>query len=769
MNVNEIFAKSKENGGMTLLEHLKKCAISCYVNAINIGTTEKVAQLAFISGLFHDLGKCKKSFQEYLNDGKYEEHAETSAYLFEKLICIEEILSTFNIEDKEIIVRSILYHHPIDNQYNRSYELKVPIQDEDIKAAKRICKMLIAFYEKHFKSRKKFNLSISAKSEGDYCLSYFDGNYSVINVKNKETKYLNILNVLRFSDILSSYEEIPIDLERYLHNGLYKTEKVFNKPSDYDDRFYEQLEKANEISQYDFSILEAPTGFGKTMMGVIYLLTNDKKGYWVCPRNSIAESIYKTVKTEVEKLGFSDKISVALLLTNEYKHGDKNSDIIVTNIDNYVRPILKNDVKDLSMSMIYNNVIFDEFHEYVDSQLYGMFCSVVSARSMLKGVKTLLMSATMPPFNKTSAFYKYFRLGKYCLITRKDIKNKKITDKKYRVFISENIDSSVFGESTLVNLNTVSSAQRFYLNKWADRIIHSRFAEKDLKGIKDKLYVEHDKNAIRSSKDVYHNTSYSSTNMISTGVDVSFSNLVYNYIQPDRLIQLIGRVNRFSECVGEHPTIRLANSKFNERSEIMGILTNYETKLSNKFYEFLKKKIKDGDIIPLETLYDLRDEFYTDYAKDDIDKFMINVEKDSFKHLSNLPYTKNNRFDNNEDKYISNKVSLRNDGSYYNFWAIFKNDKTQQMSCPIQVDTMVVSDNFLSNDTIIKNALDYIENNNLVNEYFRNRYVLKNYRKSMSKAKEVLLRRAICDKTPLPVVSDYEYSEEIGIFNKNRT
>lgn len=768
MNANVFLAKSKENGEMTILEHLKRCAESCYENAKNIGATESVAQLAFISGLFHDLGKCKETFQEYLNGGKYEEHSKASAYFFHEFVNIEELLSTFNIEDKEIVVRSILYHHPIDEQFQRSYELKVPVSDKDIKTAKTIIKLLISFYDSHFKSRKKYKLSLSKKNSLDYCLSYFDGNPIVLNVKNKETKYLNILNVLRFSDILSSYEKMPIDLEAYLHNGLYKTEKAFVKPADYDDRFYEQLEKANVISQYDFSILEAPTGFGKTMMGVIYLLSNDKKGYWVCPRNSIAESIYKTVKTEVEKLGFDKKISVGLLLTNEYKFGDKNSDIIVTNIDNYVRPILKNDVKDLSMSMIYNNVIFDEFHEYIDSQLYGMFCSVVSARSVLKGVKTLLMSATMPPFDKKGAFYKYFRLGKYCLITRKDIKNKKITDKKYQVYFPENIDFSVLDESTLVNLNTVSSTQRFYLNKWADRIIHSRFAEKDLKGIKDKLYVEHDKNAIQSSKDVYHNTSYSSTNMISTGVDVSFSNLVYNYIQPDRLIQLIGRVNRFSECTKAYPTIKLANSKFNVRAEVMGVLTNYETSLSNKFYVFLKKKIKDGDVIQLEMLYDLRDEFYMDYGKKDIEKFMINVEKDSFNHLSNLLYTKNNRFDNNEDKYISNKISLRNDGSFYNFWAIFKNDKTQQMSCPIQVDTMVISDNFLSNDAIINNALDYIEKNDLVNEYFRNKYVLKNYRKSMSKAKEALLRNAICDKTPLPVVTDYEYSEEIGIFNKNR-
>ena len=767
MDLNKIFAKSKNNGGMTLLEHLNRCAVSCYENAINVGASEYVSQMSFIAGLFHDLGKCKQSFQKYLNGGDYEEHVVSSAFIFDRYVNIKDKDNSSTINYKEYIVRSILYHHPCDENFSKNYEMEKFFNKLDKQIIDEFIVKLIDIYKKYFKKNQFFSLSLSKGEDISYDVSYFCDNPSCSNVKNKESRFFIILNVLRFSDIISSYEKCPVDLNTYLYNGLYKSKKKFVKPNDYDDRFYEQLEKAKLLSSKDFSILDAPTGFGKTMLGVIYLLSNDKKGYWVCPRNSIAESVYKTVKNEVHKLGFEKKISVGLLLTNEYKFGDKNSDIIVTNIDNYVRPFLKNDVKDLSMNMIYNNIIFDEFHEYVDPQLYSMFCSIVSARSSLKGVKTMLMSATMPPFNATSFFYKYFYLKDYCLITRQDIKHKIITDKKYKIIFADTINGDVCGKSTLVNLNSVISSQLFYNSGWADCLIHSRFTDEDLDTIKKKLYKNHAKTAIRKSKNVYENTSYSSTNMISTGVDVSFSNLIYNYVQPDRLIQLIGRVNRFSECNMDVPTITLSNSDFNKQSEIMGVNMTYKNSLSDKFYNFLKNNIHNGDIVRLDYLYDLRDKFYTDYAYD-INMFMNTVEKDSFKHLSDLTYSRNNYTDNTDTVYISNKISLRNDGSVMKFWGIFKDINTRKMTSPIQVDDMIIRDNFLSEDKNINEAFKYIEKNDLIKNYFGNKYIFKNIKSSKSKCKELLLRKAICDKTPFPILKMYKYSKKLGIFKEDK-
>lgn len=770
MNIEKIFAKSEQNGKMNLLSHLKKCAVECYTNAINVGASEDVQQLAFICGLFHDLGKCKESFQKYLKGGKYSEHAVSSAYIFDRRIHIEmnnELRIGFL--DKQYITRSILHHHPCDGDYTKSYNLKSDLTANDNEIIKEFIKKLIEYYDDYFNSTKKYILSYAEKEEiTEDDVTYFNKASAPDIVKNRESKFFVLSGILRFSDIVSSYEESHIDYNKYLFNGLYKdSNRGFIKPEGYDDRFYEQKKTAALLNKNDFSILEAPTGFGKTMLGVIYLLSNDKKGYWVCPRNSIAESVYKTVKKEVEHLGFSDRISVGLLLTNEYIYGDKNSDIIVTNIDNYVRPLLKNDVNDLSMNMIYNNVIFDEFHEYIDKQLYGMFVSIVAARSKLKGVKTLLMSATLPPYDRQSFIYKYFDIDKdYQPITRKDIKCNEISNKKYRVVFTDNIEESVFGKSTLVNLNSVSSAQTFYGKKLVDRLIHSRYTENDLKRIKEKLYEEHDKSAIRNSKEVYSNTSYSSTNMISTGVDVSFCNLKYNYIQPDRLIQLLGRINRFFECTEEVPTIILLKSEFNVKSERYSVGLDYDIELSEKFYAYLTKNIENNSIISLEELYGLRDRFYKEYASD-IEKYMNEVESESFDHLGNLKYLKTNHFKEDSSKRISNGVTMRDDGKAMKFFAIFKNAKTGVMTEPIQVDDVYIRKSFLSEDNTIKKAVNYIKKHDLLKAYF-NRKKIDKLSISTPDLHAKLLNLATCDETPFPIVSCYKYSSEIGIFEENK-
>lgn len=769
--IEKLLSKSKENGGLTLINHSTQCADNCYKLSKEVGCKENIAQLSYISGLLHDIGKITNLYQRFLQGNVTNKeieylHNEISAYIISQYIVINQV-DTYGNDDfcKTTLIRCALYHHQksksIDStdKFNfGSINLKTSKKEEE--TIKEFLTFVLNSYNNKFGGNCLYKISIADKpSNKEYSTLCFSNMVTIRDVR-RESDYMIILHVLRFSDAISCGDAIKVDLDSYLYNSVCG-DIEFKKPKGYDERFYEQLDKAEKLSNKDFSILESPTGFGKTMLGLMYLLSNNRKGFWVCPRNSIAESIYRVLSNEVVSLGLENKVKIGLLLTNEYVYGDANADIIVTNLDNYVRPILKDDASRVTMSMVSNNVIFDEYHEYIDDCLSGMFAMVVAMRSKLVGVKTLLMSATIPPFAKDRFPYKYCKLDdNYCLITMRDIVNKKITDKEYSVYFADNIESDVRNTNTLVSLNSVSSTQNYYRNGFADRIIHSRYSEEDLSTIKEMLYLEHGKKTIMDKPRTTVESAWVATNIISTGTDVSFENLVYNNVQPDRLIQLIGRVNRFSECE-ETPKIILAYTDFNKKSEIGGLQTNYSYDLSQKFFNFLTENIKNGDIVSLDYLYGLRDKFYVMYDNE-INAYYDKIIKRGFEHLSELNYLwcKPN-LNVEHKKYVCNRKSLRNNGCNYSFWGIFKDEDNNKMSEPIEVDTMLISNEILDSKAVLDAAVKYIKNNDLIEQYFNNKYAFKNSAPIM---REVLISKAVQKDKAFPILDNFKYSSEIGIY-----
>lgn len=807
MEIENLLAKSLDKGGMKLVEHLELCADNCYKQFKMVSNNERYAQLSFLAGLLHDVGKAIETFQTLLDGKKFGEeiyrHNVVSAYLIANYVDItsnDKFEFSLSNQYKNLIIRSILYHHPINMIDSESIRDEFPYNIEDLKLTSEEIKCIhsllnvcVKYYISYFNTNMLYTVKcIDKRPEGEYGYStiYFRDDCSVDSVKNRESYFWMISNTLRAADICAS--DCNYNINNFVYNSLRGEEAIFNKPDGYDGRFYEQKQIAEKLSKQNFSILEAMTGFGKTLTGVMYLLSNNKKGYWVCPRNCIAEGIYRSVTNEVNALGLGDKISVALLLTNEFKHGDKYSDIIVTNIDNFVRPILKTDVNYALAGFMTNNVIFDEFHEYIDDCLAGMFCSVIAMRSRLINTNTLLMSATIPPFGRDKFPYKYctIREDNFLFINRNQIQNSDISKKKYQVFVDSDVNVCTKGQNTMVNLNTVLSVQKLYIAGNTDKIIHSRYVDSDLFDIKKELYVTHSKNAIKESENVYNNTSYASTNMISTGVDVSFSNLIYNYVQPDRMIQLVGRINRFNECTTEVPKLFLNNSDFNEKSERKGINVTYDSRLSNLFYAFVKGKIQNGEIVTLERLCDIRDEFYDTYydKKEEknvfkrnnkqiisISEYFDEVVKASFRHLSHLSYAKKymSKNDDTDDiVYISNNVSLRNikntkkDMETYSFWGIFKDKNKNAMTEPINVDTIIIPN--MADDDMIDSAISYIESKGdaEIEKYFGKRWKYRKGHKNRIDLINMFTKLSICNKTPFPVVSGYRYTKELGIFSE---
>jgi CRISPR-associated endonuclease Cas3-HD len=737
----EIYAKSN---GVTLLEHSISVANKAKYLAEKLTDNNDLISCSVIAALFHDIGKCTNGFQSHLLNDEvtdYIPHNILSASIFYNYLSINGI-SDSNLS---YIIRAILYHHPTNFRkldFNSIQNISIDeysLENDEIESINQMIDILLDEY-------KSFNLplQLTKKCNGS-CLmdindSYFvDGNIKDIN-------FFIISNIIKFSDFLVSSEN---NEDKYI-NGNYPNDISFIKPSYYDNRFDMQMNFAQECSKYRLSLFDTQTGFGKTLMGVRYLLNNGKKGYWVCPRNTIAEGLYQTITKELNVLGLDNSVSVALLLTNEWIYGNDECDIIVTNLDNFVRPSVKADANIYSFNMLYCNCIFDEFHEYVDDQaLMALFNVVLHSRFECKNTKTLLLSAT-PILNFISKFennenYHYIKY-----------EYEPILSKKIKFSYSENLKlDKLNNKNWFISVNTVNKSQTIFQSGNVDNIVHARYIKTDLTDRLKQMYDEHGKN-----KNIP--TSWVATNILSTGIDVSFGNMVVSWPTPERFIQAGGRCNRWNECT-EIPIWHIVrdNKDFIEKC---GVDSFTDKNFASTFYNFLTSNIQNNSIITLKTLYDKRNEFYIT-EKDSFNKLFKTTLKKSIENLKNLSYEYTFHPTNNDDtKYISNKCNLRKNQETISFFFKVKDYTTKKfIDDVIQGDNRMVNLKTLKDDSSIDYMYKAIKNN--IKDYFKSQKIMDNiYKKSKTNFFDCIFDKATCNKTPLLIGNNYYYDKTIGLF-----
>lgn len=743
--INTILAKSD---GTTLYQHSKDVANVAKELVMSISDDEKLISSVIIGSLFHDIGKCTQGFQEHLkdnNNGDYIPHNIMSASIIHKYLklsgCYDESLIN-------IIIRSVLYHHPT-NFKKIGCDETIDYDDlidsnmcthEDKSVIEQFVDLLLSVYNEYGCKIKVSKRNTTYKQ--DIIFSYFvDGGY-------KDEIFLIISNTIKFADFIVSSGN---NVSKYI-NGTYPLDIEFSKPQGYDERFYLQMDYAKKCIDYRLSLFETQTGFGKTLMGIKYLLNNGKKGYWVCPRNTIAEGLYKTITKELLVLGISNKVTVALLLSNEWIYGDSNCDIIVTNIDNFVRPTIKAESNIYSFNMLYCNCIFDEFHEYVDEQaLMALFNIVLKSRFKCNNSKTLLLSAT-PIINfvdeiKGDENFKYFKYD-----------YEPILSKKINISYGNCIDERILTKQNwLITVNTVNKAQDTYNSGITDNVVHARFTKSDLTERLNDMYDEHGKGGKMK-------TSWVATNILSTGIDVSFGNMMASWPTPERLLQALGRCNRWGECK-EIPNLLLVkdNGDFIERR---GVDAFTDSDFATKYFNYLLSIFDNNCFIELRDLYNSRRKFY-EINKEYYNRLFKDTLKESKNNLKKLSYEYSKKNINVDDvKYISNKCSLRKNGSLLSFFFKVKDDANGEfISEVMQGDSLTLNMDVLKTD----NSIDYIFKaiKNYPVKYFKNNKQLENlHKKSRNKFWEVVLYMATCTETPLLIGNNYYYNKKIGLYRK---
>lgn len=732
MKLKELIAKNYNDKTISLYDHSIQVADKSVELFDMLGIKdEELRWLCYITALLHDIGKCSKDFQKYII-------GETNDYVYHNVLgsFIVKHLLDFNgtIDAEKLVNRVIMYHHPVNNKSEQDLE-KINLEDEYYLD---IINEYIDIINKKYLS---FNRDIRIKPLYDTVIpslndvKYYD---SEINSRFNEKLYI-LTNIIKFADSQHNVEELVKRKNKIVVADI-------NKPIDYDERFYLQSDYADKLSQKNISAFESETGFGKTMLGLLYgLKSSDRKIYWVCPRNSIAEGIFNTLTNELNKLNLSNKISIGLLLTNDWKKGNKKSDIIVTNIDNFLRPVIKNDALDRSYDMLFSTVIFDEFHEYVmTSSLMAFFDIMLKSRFMTNS-KTLCLSAT--PIMKL--FPKSIRDTN--LITHVD---KTISERIYNVSFFDNINAlPTIDRGYMISVNATKTAQNRVLSSNANKTLHSRFFHSDIEAHLFNMINEYGK----KNKEGKKTTTWAVTNIISTGVDISFNNIVINAPIPNRFIQIIGRCNRWSD--NNQHSIIFTPLSVAEHSEQEALKKQGLKDFSNILYKELKKLVNGKQEIKFKELYNINRKFVN---SKEFDTYINKMKKKSYQNLEkNIFYDFAENIDNDDIILGSNKLR-EDDSSIYNFFVKLKDSQGNWITELYEGNNMIFNFRqlFYNKSNKQKNferkLIKEVKDNK---NYFKHRKCTDNETEIIDK----LMIKARKKSSPFPMIDYWHYDSKLGV------
>lgn len=762
--IENILAKSLENGGDTLIEHSKKTCDNALKLAKKLTNNERILSLVCLSALFHDLGKANPDFQKILKNeysGEYEiDHGVLSVFWFNKFVRIK------GLEEPSLkngLYRSMVYHHPLRHDIDCD-----KLSEVDSKDAYEIAKVFVDYYNSL--GLGGYTLEIKEDCDDDY----FEESWKIYlgDSPVQDSKTLFFSYILRYADILASDDTLSFE-DMCLRKC--QDDFIFKKPSGYDERFDDQLKYAEELFKNPYSCFVAETSFGKTLFGLMWMLMNKKKSYWVCPRNSIAEGTYNTIYKELKALGLDDKVSVTLLLTNKYIGGlGPDSDIIVTNIDNLVRPTFKADANIRAYTLLHSNVIFDEFHEYLTKEaILGAYLSLKRIREEYCGggeVKTLCMTAT---YLKELWFDGVDdRKHEECLYK---LPCEKILSRTVQIhFDTNSLNDNIKDTDTLYFGNSVTEVQRVWDDGIVNDLIHAKYTTQDRENKFEKLYSEHGKTSRT-------NTSWSGTRVVSTGLDISFGRLRLEWITPEILVQIAGRCGRWDEL--DHMREITISCDKGLKSEQCAVDTFFDTKIASTFYEFLRENIEDGEVIEYRKLYELRDLFYKTVGSTLIKDFFRKCKSESFKTLKLLKYEHTHHMADDDVVFTSDKPSLRSSGENYRIFVRlidptkydsitgetgdFTNDVFE---FEIPKDFRKIPDMFLKTDTrIIKKYLE--KHQDMCGKYFPDKHSKYNkhkferfFGKDPVKVNLKLIENANCSDTPYLLFKGWRYNSDKGIY-----
>jgi CRISPR-associated endonuclease/helicase Cas3 len=643
----ELIAR-KEQGLESHLREVMETGILILKNNLKEKFSEEKEKILKAGFFFHDAGKSEISIQEALYEDKRPpiSHTHLSVIFFYSWLrdfLKEDLYELLQDEQLRVISFCILSHH------------SAPHRELENNIFSQILNRKISIAKEIFDILKKFDFSVSEDTLIDTYKKFIEGYKENIY----EFKFGNILT-LNSRKILSFFYNALVKSDWYSAMGA---EILLMKPafeiiepqsflipdkSEFHKYIYEKKEFKENI------LLELPTGFGKTFLGLGYALkTKRSKIFYTLPVTTIIEDVYENSLKEYINENQLEWYTSKYLVLKSLKKGNLEETeylearyfekpVIVTTLDQLLFAFLGVDRYPLKEAPLYDScIILDEPQLYSPLMLF-LFSEFL--KDYKDDLNIIIMTATLPDFLKEKVkefFVEPFDQG--------------VIERTFARFNRVNIDTSYLGcevstldfQKKLKDLlsqgkgvafifNTVEKAQNFYKSlpeEFPKYLFHARYIYKDrvnkLMELKNKLNEEPKRPIVVVS-----------TQAIEAGVNISFDVMFRELAPFDSIIQSAGRVNRFNEASHLCPVyifgdendylpykreqLKIAkeilmNSKISSELDLLISLREYWEKIENFLLSDKEKAIKlykaAKEISPFsinleEEKIDLRDTYF---------------------------------------------------------------------------------------------------------------------------------------------------------------
>lgn len=583
-------------------------------NKVKVKVENILKEMIFAIPIFHDMGKINPLFQKQAMDSGFidgqsdfsdRKHAMMSAVFYMDYFRYD-ILSKVGYKVKNILKPFVLYHAYIISRHhsdlnsfnlfksklddgtvlkiiravnkNGLYYKKIEYLEVDIKNMIAACEDLT----KKFSKEQSLYLCIYEKML--YSLLVASDYYATGEFENG-SEFKQDGDIDDISEWKEIYESTSLmkSIRAYQQNNFPQNEQNLSKVTDINvlrsEIFCEAEAVLNEEYKNNIFYLEAPTGSGKSNTAInlsFKLMELDKrlkKIFYVYPFNTLVEQNTETLANIFAKnQSIMQSIAVLNSLTPiKIDKQDENEDkvyqqalfdrqflnypMVLTTHVNLFDILFDNKQKSVfSFYQLVNSVIvLDEIQSYKNI-LWPQIISYLKAAAELLNMKIIIMSATLPDFDKISHHqnaasvllkntHKYFNNNifknrvelSYEILDRTDLKGEQPED-----YLQEHIKQQMRnGRHIMIEFIKKSTAHRFWEKLKSDKSIN--YTVELLSG--DDSMAER-KRILQRVKTSKESLILVSTQVIEAGVDIDMDLGYKDISKLDSEEQFLGRINR---------------------------------------------------------------------------------------------------------------------------------------------------------------------------------------------------------------------------------
>ena len=636
-SLDNILAKSADNGGTTLLAHTQHVAwaIEIFAEKFARSFDKKLARKA---AALHDLGKAHPHFQNKINGVKYQSLREQNEWDFSHRHELSSLgfLPVFPKEEWNVLIDMVVAHH-------KSIE-----NDKRLKGILDLEQNERKWIENHLKNwedwscygleiLKTFGIEVrpiskeEAKNALEYTLKYCDSKrwgWSPLRGLLMSADHFASAFIEETQTELNHLFEIP-DLSFY-HNPIRKSDLY-------------PLSQIDTEDTRPHTLVVAPTGAGKTD----FLLRRCKgRVFYTLPFQASINAMYERIKSTVPNKDVRVLHSTSALLVKNNKEEQTlqsfgGASIKVLTPHQLAAVVFgTSGFESIMLDLQGTDVILDEIHTYTD----------VSRAMVLEIVRTLLQldcrihigTATMPTLLYKEVLNLLQEKGEVYEVKLEnevlDQFDRHIVHKMESEAEIDAVLTTAFEqkEKVLLIFNTIKKAQSEFkrlTEKEAFKgipamLIHSRFRRSDRVKLEAILKQEFNGDGSAQYGEGLKPCLVVSTQVVEVSLDISFDRMITQVAPLDALIQRFGRINRkrTKDTIGKYKPVHVI--------QLNGSALPYKSETLKASFE----QLPNGELLKETSLQTKIDAVYPTLDIHEIDTYLIYHEDQyRIKELCNKP------------------------------------------------------------------------------------------------------------------------------------